>query len=453
MPTRRLSRRRTRRFWKKVFVASLVLLIATVTSVGSYFGGLRWTPAQASLSIRIWNETDSSVSNFTQSISISVPSLFNITVLPSPSANLSVNRLYYAALGITVNYLSPGKALSLNLTDIYPRFSIYEDFTNMFGSMAVVDVYLSSVPQGVGCSVLFVIYGSTPMGTFSIGSSYSEYANGAYTYSTFPTDRYYVHLMYYILGVSTILVLAAVPIAASSKRVRERYPFTTLILTSISLALYVFVGTEFDISALFNIPPPHLLVVPLLSPEIHGSYWHIAGNLPFFLIVGGISEWVAKAGVANVRRNAPRFGVFFLLPLLGYSCGYGLSGMIETMGVIFCAYAILNRKIIAESATSMGLVFVAGLTIFTFYGWLMSFVTVIVLLFSGSPNVSAVTSGLDWTLAISHIWYTVATSLAVVAAFCSYKAGISRKHKLTGKIQSGLQRAFEDQPALQRDSE
>jgi len=84
------------------------------------------------------------------------------------------------------------------------------------------------------------------------------------------------------LGPLTFAITAIIIVISS-----ERKPWTTVILANIVVLLYIFLGNGWDILIKND---NYGLLLATVGVFLHRDYWHITGNLPYFIIMDVVVE-------------------------------------------------------------------------------------------------------------------------------------------------------------------
>jgi len=150
------------------------------------------------------------------------------------------------------------------------------------------------------------------------------------------------------------------------------FPIITVSIVFVTLFLYVFVGSGYEIyegnwSQLF---------IPL-SAFIHGFDWHIFGNLVDFTILSVLFE-----SFLRMKDQWMKKGMFwwYFIPLLLPTAlvvtpwsGFGLSLSIEIMTWALWAYIISNYTELVTNKIRTFLAVLAGIPSYLFLGWVVSY--------------------------------------------------------------------------------
>lgn len=182
-------------------------------------------------------------------------------------------------------------------------------------------------------------------------------------------------------------------------------PIISLLILLVTLSLYVFLGSGFEINGrnwwwLFP-----------LSVLIHGSHWHIIGNLVYFMILSVLFELFLKMKAQWLRRDMtiwyflPLFiPISFYVPklLINKQFDFGLSYSIEIMTWALWAYIIGHYHELIKNRICLLMAILSGIPSFTFLGWVVSFSFG----FSSDPY--------DSSLAVGHIVVGIVSGIVVL---------------------------------------
>jgi hypothetical protein len=183
------------------------------------------------------------------------------------------------------------------------------------------------------------------------------------------------------------------------------FPSTSTFILLITIALYVFVGSGYEINArnwwwLFP-----------LSVFIHGYDWHIFGNLVYFIILSVLFESFLKMKTDRTRAD---MAVWYFIPLflpiifsmptliLNEQFSFGLSFSIEIMTWTLWAYIISHYKELIINRICLLMAILAGIPSFIFLGWVVSYSFGL----SNDPYESS--------LAVGHIMLGILSGLGVL---------------------------------------
>jgi hypothetical protein len=182
-------------------------------------------------------------------------------------------------------------------------------------------------------------------------------------------------------------------------------PIISVFILLVTLALYVFLGSGFEINGrnwwwLFP-----------LSVFVHGSDWHIIGNLVYFMILSVLFELFLKMKAQWLRRDMT---IWYFLPLFipiivyipnlfgNQQFGFGLSYSIEIMTWTLWAYIISHYHELIKNRICLLMAILSGIPSFTFLGWVVSFSFG----FSSDPY--------DSSLAVGHIVVGILSGIVVL---------------------------------------
>ena len=281
-----------------------------------------------------------------------------------------------------VDNIEPTPLLPQNLTGIQLELSFNYVNESDFGYSSTF-----SVLNKCGMSVASRHY-------FTIRKSQS------YTYVTY-YDR--VNLQSYLI--SLIITTTALSVACFTLAVRPEtrwFPFLSIFLVWITLCLYIFVGSGFEIYA-----KSHAQWLLPVSVFFHGYNWHISGNLVYFTILSVLFETFVKIRAKGFKED---IALWYLLPLIcpficsiiRYVWGFGLSYSIEVLTWTLWAYIICNYREVVKNRISVLMAIVAGIPSTVFLSWLIRYL----LGYASDPW--------DNALAVGHIEFGIVSGIVVL---------------------------------------
>ena len=355
--------------------------------------------SSASLNFTFQNQTNRTL-NFTFFLYIGSDETFNFNGSETTKlvGNFSVSNISDGS-GVRVycNSLAPSEDLSFVTQDINITPLILQGLENVELNLNFVQGNLNSSKQYYYDALISLLnnqgrsIASRYYFTVGVGQNGSELVND---------DRN--SFGYFIALIVVVTVLFIGMAAMITWHSPKWFPIITLSIVFLTLFLYVFVGSSYEISD----ENWSRLFVPLLV-FIQGYDWHIFGNLIFFTIVSVLLE-----SFLRMKHQWMKIGMFwwYFLPLyivpilvavpLG---GFGLSLSIEIMTWSLWAYIVSNYKEFITNKINTFLVVLAGIPSYVFVSWLVPF------LFGSFNN-----DPYDASEAFLHIVFGVVSGLGVL---------------------------------------
>lgn len=195
-----------------------------------------------------------------------------------------------------------------------------------------------------------------------------------------------------LVATATAFSIGAVAMLAWNRA--RMFPIISVFILLITLFLYLFVGSGFEINGRY-----WWWLFPI-SIFIHGSDWHIVGNLVHFVMMSVLFESFLKARNQWMKRDmAIWYAIPLFLPLVfstpslitGRQFSFGLSFSIEIMTWTLWAYIASHCHKLVRSRISLLMSILSGIPSYVFLGWVISYSFG----FAGDPY--------DNSLAIWHI--------------------------------------------------
>jgi hypothetical protein len=385
--------------WKK---ALALCLIVSVALVSTYFLMLDKSQffqfSSASLSFELQNESSRSLNVSFFLYAGTGRFEFNGTKTSKLHGNFSVWEISDGS-GIEVDYysLAPSDHLGFVIEEI--------EITPLLHSIRDTDLKVSftqgnesdfsynsavSLLNDQGISILSRYYHTVRLNQ---GTNYLRYEDRA-------TSPIYLNVL---IAVMTTFFIGVGAIMVWHKA--RLLPIISVFILLVTLALYVFLGSGFEINGrnwwwLFP-----------LSVFVHGSDWHIIGNLVYFMILSVLFELFLKMKAQWLRRDMT---IWYFLPLFipiivyipnlfgNQQFGFGLSYSIEIMTWTLWAYIISHYHELIKNRICLLMAILSGIPSFTFLGWVVSFSFG----FSSDPY--------DSSLAVGHIVVGILSGIVVL---------------------------------------
>lgn len=266
------------------------------------------------------------------------------------------------SVDISFDKLGPNQTLMLSADGISNRFPIESRHYNQSDPIYVTGYRSVLVP-----STATQFYAKTPFGRIEAESTY-YFLKGPtpdFELRVFTSD--YVFVAFCSIG----LLLYGVVLRLTRLLSARKYPFVTIGIVALNSWTYAFIGTGWEVNLL-----PTFLIFRyfLLSFAFHGSFSHITGNMPYFVIASLLLEmWI---GVKTNWRRA----TWYFLPFLGawiwslnfnqgIGFSFGLSTYIELLTVALWTQIIDNWKWASARRRNILLVLLAGIPFYVYFGW------------------------------------------------------------------------------------
>ena len=233
----------------------------------------------------------------------------------------------------------------------------------------------------------------------------------------------------YLNVLITVMIIFFIGVGAIMAWQRARlFPIISVFILLVTLSLYVFLGSGFEIDGRY-----WWWLFPL-SVFIHGYDWHIIGNLVYFMILSVPFESFLKMKSQWLRRD---IAIWYFLPLfipiivsipsllLSQQFGFGLSFSIEIMTWTLWAYIIRHYHELIKNRICILMTILSGIPSYIFLGWVVSYSFG----FSSDPY--------DSSLAVCHIVVGILSGIVVTLIVFGHDIGQELK-KGVQKLQSKL---------------
>jgi len=399
------------RIRRRVLLA--VLLSIALTALPSYYVFNHWQIGKVSIYLIIENINDQPKRDYRGWIYLS--SKANET-LDFSGASLHYDRqniseiIYepqYGRMAVNVNYISAKRSVTVNFTNIPIQETT--DFSASPNQLGAIYGYLGETKA----YSFTTYYAQTNLGEIS---AISVFTNSTLSKGQHSFTCYYRVLVYPIISsafsVMLFFSILGTLLAAFKLPFSRRYPLVTCSVVLLSLFLYVFVGTVFEIK-LHPLISNGKSIFSLLAIFLHGDYTHLAGNMPPFILLGTLLEYWLGIRV-SIKTFVKTYLLFLLLPLIlsvgGYltygQYGAGLSLSIEGLSFSIWCYIIQNwKKSVVKRWDILGLL-LSGLSMGVFYNWSLFHI-----LFQLTA------SKYDLDLALGHIMYGIISGVIATLVY------------------------------------
>lgn len=232
----------------------------------------------------------------------------------------------------------------------------------------------------------------------------------------------YVFLSFLAIG----LIIQGVILHYSGLLKARKYPFITISIVAVSSSMYAFVGTGWEVNRIQDLTA---FKYSLLSFAFHGSFYHITGNLPYFVLTSLLLEQIA-----DVKANRNKLG-WYLLPFIvgwaislrvteGINFGFGLSYAVELLAFALWAYLIENWKFLSNQKLMAILVLLAGIPMSVFFAWVYQLTLVVPFGF---------TTDFDLAKALGHVTVGLIGMIGV-GVFLGRNPIRSQLKRISGKV-------------------
>jgi len=195
--------------------------------------------------------------------------------------------------------------------------------------------------------------------------------------------EFYLNVLFLI---SSLIGLANIFLAIEQKsgknRVRNWFPFISVVLVWLTIFVYIFIGSGSEIN--YFVTDKNLKAIfSIFSFLIHGFNKHINRNLVYFSLNSILLETFIKIRKKHMKRD---LFLWYFLPLIfpGLTnvpafllCGefsYGLSFSIEIMTWSLWAYILMHYKELIEKRIYIFMTILSGIPSITFFEWFIGYI-------------------------------------------------------------------------------
>mgnify|MGYP000509964382 CR=1 FL=1 len=355
------------RFWalRILRVLPLILLVFVVSNIACSYTRV----SDAEIYVVFRNNGDEPIVSPAVRFQLRLPETYlltssNVTIsYDSTKLNLSVEQPMIVS--IYIKLLEPKQEAKIVVRNIIAKIEDLEAYDRI--ALGAHLEYYADLPSGLEIRVALMVYGDLLGFRFPV-----------YSYTWFSDEplgesiRNRMWTMLY-LWIPLIFAITAIIIVISG----ERKPWTTVILANIVVLLYIFLGNGWDILIKND---NYGLLLAAVGVFLHGDYWHITGNIPFFIMTGVVIE---KFVIPNLDRGSYGFIKYYLYPTALWSAGnmmwfipmqffsIGLSCIIIILNMISTIFIFeASKKGFEFSGMGLFYVFLTGLAFWGLFGWI-----------------------------------------------------------------------------------
>ena len=265
-------------------------------------------------------------------------------------ATICFERIYAGVRFILHNFTS-GSTIQIKLYNIHINRSF--SLSEVYVSVRFFDLVTSKNIQEIEYKATFSVMYKTIFGTtFSAASLHKE---TTYPHTFYRKEVTPLFTNALIAGLAILFVWEI--IALIKPRSFRYFPFFSLMLILVTIYLYVFVGSSYEVRNEWEL-------IPFLSVFFHGFDNHIKYNLLYFSIVSFLFEtWL------DLKNDKNLLFLYLLFLFIPGCCGFGLSGSIETLTFLLWGYIIRNYRYLIKSGRDVIFCILSGISAKGFVEW------------------------------------------------------------------------------------
>jgi len=345
-----------------IFVGAIVVVLLSVYPSTAFNANVRYTVVTAYVWIK--NPTSQVINDST--FEIEEYANFPLNLTAHWNAVGGVINTTFSRDGKTVyvsfNKLDPNQTLTIWAEGISNQFPLESRHYNQSDPIFVTGYRSVLVP-----SVATQFYATTPVGRIEV--------EGTYFFLQGPTPDHELRIFtsdyVFVTFCSIGLLLYGIVLSLTRLLSARKYPFITIGIVAVCAWTYAFVGSGWEVNL---IPTFSTFRYSLLSFAFHGSFSHITGNMPYFVIASLLLEmWV---GIKASWKKT----LWYTLPFLGawiwslnfnqgVGFSFGLSTYVELLTVALWTYIIDNWKWASARRRNSLLILLSGIPFYTYFGW------------------------------------------------------------------------------------
>jgi membrane associated rhomboid family serine protease len=330
-----LTERRTVALW---VVLSLAVLM-TLTRVSPH-----WTAARAAYQVTVrskeeldniivWSQTYGSLNTTAYSYSETTPDA-NYTVT-TQSGKLAGTNTTVTTLSLSIRRLRAGGEVSAT----FPLVPLGLKDVNINGSLAIFPTVQSNQISRIGeITTKVTILSNSGFLLYSYYDT-ATVSGGQIKWSVFPEEK---NLSVFSLQLTFALLsflAAGLVLLPFSARLRHNFPYASFAASAAMFGIYALVGTGDDVFSQLGSSRASQIAELLLSPLLHASFSHVAGNIFLGLLISGslIEAWLRRK-IGSVAYAWLIAGYFLSVVFSIFTDGVGASLWVIALSVVLLEY-------------------------------------------------------------------------------------------------------------------